>query len=128
MPAITVQDVVNEASDLLTTYAATPEGQAYIASRIVVAEAQVDAETFGAALYPHALALLAAHLTLTGKPSLGGMVAGNGVVQSASVGGVSVTYAASSQSARAPGPHSTTSPGAAYDSLLAGRVVSMVYL
>lgn len=127
MPAITVQDVVNEASDLLSTYAATPEGQTYIASRIVIAEAMVDAETFGA-LYAYALALMAAHLTLTGKPSLGGLVAGNGVVQSVSVGGVSTTFAASAQSGRAAGQHSSTAPGAAYDALLAGLVVSMVYL
>lgn len=127
MPAITVQDVVNEAPALLTAYAATPEGQAYIAGRILIAEAMVDAETFGA-LYAHALALMAAHLTLTGNPSLGGLVAGNGVVQSVSVGGVSTTFAASSQSARPAGLHGSTGPGAAYDALLAGLIVSMVYL
>lgn len=125
MPAITVQDVVNEAPALLTAYAATAEGAAYITSRVTIAEGMVDAETFGD-LYRYALALMAAHLTLLGNSSLGGLVAGSGVVQSESVGSVSVTYA-TSQSVRAVGRHGTTAPGSVYDELLAGLSVGFIY-
>lgn len=62
MSVITVSDVVAEAPEL-TTYAATVPGAAFITTRITLAESRVDEETWGE-LYEHAMALMAAHLTL----------------------------------------------------------------
>lgn len=118
MAAITVQDVVDVAPEL-AAYAATPEGSAFITKMIGIAALRLNEELLGD-LYDYGWALLAAHMVLSSQPSLGGLVAGGGVVQSVSVGSVSQTFATTT-SVRMSGPHGTTRPGALYDELVEER-------
>lgn len=118
MAAITVQDVVDVAPEL-AAYAATPEGSAFITKMIGIAVLRVNEELLGD-LSAYGQALLAAHMVLSSQPSLGGLVAGGGVVQSVSVGSVSQTFATTT-STRVLGPYGTTRPGALYDELVEER-------
>lgn len=118
MAAITVQDVVDVAPEL-AAYAATPEGSAFITKMIGFAALRLNEELLGD-LYDYGWALMAAHMVLSSQSSLGGLVAGGGVVQSVSVGSVSQTFATTT-STRVLGPHGTTRPGALYDELVEER-------
>ena len=117
MATPTVSDVVAEAPEL-TAYAATTEGAAFITARIALAALRVDEDTWGE-LYSHALALMAAHLTLMARPSLGGLLSAGGILQSQTVGSASESYATNSNLAL--GLNSFTRPGMLYDSELAAR-------
>lgn len=124
MAAITVEQVVAEAPEL-KAYSLTTEGSAFITARVALAEKRVEPTTWDD-LYEYGLALLAAHLTLTARPELGGMVAGGGVLQSQSVGSASESYV-SLGSALPLGPNSSTRPGMLYDTTLASLTPGMLY-
>lgn len=125
--AVTVQDVVNEAPSL-AAYAATPEGAAFITSKILLAQDSICASLLGSR-YDYAVALLAAHMVLLARANggAGGVVIGGGAVQSASVDGVSVSYGATT-TVRTGGTHGTTGPGAAFDDLMATVNPGFIYL
>lgn len=118
MAAPTVQDVVEVAPEL-AAYAATPEGAAHITKMIGLAALRVNEALLGD-LYSYGVALLAAHMVLSTNTSLGGLVAGGGIVQSVSVGSISQTFATTT-STRVLGPHGTTRPGAIYDEIVDER-------
>lgn len=122
--ALTVQDVITYVPEL-KAYSETPEGAASIAALIPVAVGGMDEAAFGER-FNYAGALLVAHMVISTTPSLGGLVAGGGLVQSVSVDGVSTSFAASGQVAT--GPHSTTRYGVLYDSLVAGLFPTILYL
>lgn len=125
MDAISVQDVVDVAPELVA-FAQQEDGAAFILKMIGFASDIVSEQVWGNS-YPYALALMAAHLVLSTRPSLGGLVAGGGVVQSVTVGSISKSYASSS-SVKASGMHGSTRPGALYDSLLETRGAGFVYV
>lgn len=123
--AFTVQDVLNVYPGL-AAYAATSEGSAAILRWLQVAVDTVPECGLGNR-YGIAVALLAAHLVLSNTPGLGGLVSGGGIIQSASVGQTSVTYAATTTT-RGTGRHGSTIPGASYDELLDGALPAFIYL
>lgn len=124
MATVTVQDVITYVPEL-KAFSQTPDGEASIQAAIVVAVDGMDEGVFGAR-FTYAAALLTAHTLLTTNPSLGGLVAGGGVVQSVSVGGVSTTFASSS-SVVTDGPHSSTRYGVLYDTLVRGLIPTISY-
>lgn len=121
--AITVQQVVDEAPELVA-YAATVPGAAFIEAKILVAQGFLDRELWGDQA-DYAWALLTAHLVLASRPELKGLVMAGGILLSQSVGSASESYAGGNAPA---GKHSFTRPGALYDSLLDTLQPAFIYL